>query len=130
MALQNIPANLGGFRLMVTEAPAVKMREAKDGTVTPVVDRDTLAEQYVVVLFAKPKPVAGKRAGKGEEIRVNLPGAPADEIEEGDYVELINLVINTYEMRGEDGKISASGMWFKADGLKPVIKTASISNAA
>jgi hypothetical protein len=130
MALQNIPANLGGFRLMVTEAPAVKMREAKDGTLTPVVDRDTQSEQYVVVLFAKPKPVAGKRAGKGEEIRVNLPGAPADEFEEGDYVELINLVINTYEMRGDDGKISASGMWFKADGLKPVFKSAVTSPAA
>jgi hypothetical protein len=123
MALQNIPANLGGFRLMVTEAPAVKMREV-NGQQVPVTDRDTGQEQYVVVLFAKPRPRAGQRAGKGEEIRVNLPGAPAEEVEEGDYVELVNLVINTYEMRGEDGRITASGMWFKADGLKPLLRSA------
>ena len=122
MALQNIPANLGGFRLMVTEAPAVKMRETDRGELVPVVDRETGAEQYVVTLFAKPQPVAGRRPGKGEEIRVNLPSAPADEIEEGDYVELVGLVINTYEMRGEDGRITASGMWFKADALKPVAR--------
>jgi hypothetical protein len=108
---------------MVTEAPAVKMREV-NGQQIPVLDRDTQQEQYVVVLFAKPKPQPGQRAGKGEEIRVNLPAAPAEEVEEGDYVELVNLVINTYEMRGEDGRITASGMWFKADGLKPLLRSA------
>jgi hypothetical protein len=27
-------------------------------------------------------------------------------------------------MRGEDGRITASGMWFKADGLKPLLRSA------
>ncbi|SDN55288.1 hypothetical protein [Allokutzneria albata] len=123
MALTDIPVHLGHYRLMVTEAPTVKMRESEGGVLTPVTNREG-EEQYMVVLFAKPRPQPGKRPGKGEEIKVNLPGDPGEDFEEGSYVELVNPVINTYEMRNPEGRITASGLWFKADGLKPVISAA------
>jgi hypothetical protein len=49
-------------------------------------------------------PQQGKRPGKGEEIRVNLPVDPGDGFEEGSYVELINPLLNTYEMRDDNGR--------------------------
>ncbi|MEU3649424.1 hypothetical protein AB0E59_39040 [Lentzea sp. NPDC034063] len=125
MALNDIPVILTHYKLLVTEAPCVKMRELDGGQLVPVVDRNTNEEQFVVVLFAKARPSEGRRKTKGEEIRVNLPGDPGAGFEEGDYVELINPVINTYEMRGEDGKITASGLWFKADGLTPAARIVS-----
>jgi hypothetical protein len=130
MALQDIPVYLGGYRLLVTEAPCVKMRELDNGDQMPVVDRRTGAEQYVVVVFAKPQPVQGRRASKGEEIKVNLPADPGEGFDEGTYVELVNAVINTYEMRNDSGQITASGLWFKADGLKPATMNAGLSSAA
>ncbi|MBP2339041.1 hypothetical protein JOF41_005219 [Saccharothrix coeruleofusca] len=124
MALQDLPVLLNGYRLMITEAPAAKMREAEDGSVTPVVDRATGEVQYVVTLFAKPVPMEGRRAGKGEEIRVNLPGDPGEGFEEGTYVELVNPVVNTYEIpdRVDPRKIASAGLWFKASGLKPAAR--------
>ncbi|ACU35065.1 hypothetical protein [Actinosynnema mirum] len=124
MALQDLPVVLGGYRLMITEAPAVKVRELEDGSVVPVLDRVTQQEQFVVTLFAKPLPVAGKKAGKGEEIRVNLPGDPGEGFEEGMYVELVGAVVNTYEIpdRMDPRKIASAGLWFKAAGLKPVAR--------
>ncbi|GAA3891398.1 hypothetical protein GCM10022243_65360 [Saccharothrix violaceirubra] len=120
--LQDLPVMLNGYRLMITEAPAVKTREAEDGTVSPVVDRLSGETQYVVTVFAKPVPVEGRRPGKGEEIRVNLPGDPGDKFGEGMYVELVNAVVNTYEIpdRVDPRKIASAGLWFKASGLKPV----------
>lgn len=126
--MQNIPINLSGYRLMVVEEPAVKMRENRAGEFEPVTNRDGEI-QYVVSVFAKPRPQSGERVGKGEEIRVNLPGPPADECPEGSYVELVGAVLNTYEMRGDDGKITASGLWFKAQGLKPVTPVAPVKAA-
>ncbi len=125
MALNDIPVILSHYKLMITEAPCVKMRELDGGQLVPVVDRNTNEEQFVVVLFAKARPSEGRRKTKGEEIKVNLPRDPGEGFEEGDYVELINPVINTYEMRGEDGKITASGLWFKADGLTPAARIVS-----
>lgn len=125
MALNDIPVILSHYKLMITEAPCVKMKEIDGGRLVPVVDRITNEEQFVVVLFAKPRPTEGRRKAKGEEIKVNLPCDPGEGFEEGDYVELINPVINTYEMRGEDGKITASGLWFKADGLTPAAQIVS-----
>jgi hypothetical protein len=125
MALNDIPVILSHYKLMITEAPCVKMRELDGGQMVPVVDRNTNEEQFVVVLFAKARPTEGRRKTKGEEIKVNLPRDPGEGFEEGDYVELINPVINTYEMRGDDGKITASGLWFKADGLTPAARIVS-----
>ncbi|MFD7652933.1 hypothetical protein ACFV4N_03020 [Actinosynnema sp. NPDC059797] len=124
MALQDLPVVLDGYRLMITEAPAAKVREAEDGTVSPVVDRVSGEVQYVVTLFAKPVAVEGRRAGKGEEIRVNLPGDPGEGFEEGMYVELVGAVVNTYEIpdRTDPRKIASAGLWFKAAGLKPVAR--------
>ncbi|WP_026452809.1 hypothetical protein [Saccharomonospora iraqiensis] len=116
--MDDIPVNLSGYRLMVTEEPTMKMRENKAGEMEPATDRYGVAK-FVVMLFAKPRPVQGQRTGKGEEIKVTLVADPGEGFEEGSYVELINPILNTYEMRGEDGRITASGVWFKADGLKP-----------
>lgn len=125
--MKDIPANLSGHKLMVTEEPQMKMRENKSGEMETVVDRDGVA-QFVVMLFVKPKPQPGVRQGKGEEIKVNLSADPGEGFDEGSYVELINPVLNTYEMRGEGGEITNAGIWFKADGLKPV--GAALPNAA
>ena len=125
--MQDIPINLGGFRLMITEAPAMKMREDKNGDLEPVVNKDG-EPQYVVALFAKSREGRNGRPGKGEEIRVNLgSNDPGDGFDEGTYVELISAVANTYEMRGEDGKITSAGMWFKAEGLKSVVRSTQIA---
>jgi hypothetical protein len=35
---------------------------------------------------------------------VNLPVDPGDGFEEGSYVELINPLLNTYEMRDDNGR--------------------------
>lgn len=119
--------NLSGYRLMVTEEPTMKMRENKGGEMEPATDRDGVAK-FVVMLFAKPRPRPGERTGRGEEIKVTLACDPGEGFTEGSYVELVNPVLNTYEMRGEDGQITGSGVWFKADGLKPV--GASLDSAA
>lgn len=124
--MQDIPINLGGYRLLVTEAPSMKMRENAAGELEPVVNRSG-EMQYVVSLFAKPASQPGQRAAKGEEIRVNLPGEPAEECPEGTYVELVGAVVNTYEVRGDEGRVSF-GLWFKAQGVKPVAR-ASVSAA-
>lgn len=117
--MQDISINLSNYKLMVTEAPTVKTREnPQTGELETVTNRKGEV-QFVVVLFAKPIPQQGRRQGKGEEIRVNLPADPGEDFEEGTYVELINGVLNTYEMRDDTGRITASGLWFKADSLKP-----------
>jgi hypothetical protein len=107
------------YKFMITEEPAMKTREnKKTGEFETVVDRDGVT-QFVVMLFAKPRPQPGQRVGKGEEIKVNLASDPGDGFAEGSYVELINPVLNTYEMTNDEGRITGSGLWFKAEGLKP-----------
>jgi hypothetical protein len=121
--MQNIPVLLSGYRLMVTEAPTTKMRETRAGEFEPVTDREGVT-QFVVVLFAKPIAQPGQRSRKGEEIKVNLSADPGDGFEEGSYVELVNPIVNTYEMRDPNtGAITASGLWFKADGLTPAARS-------
>jgi hypothetical protein len=116
------------YKFMVTEAPVTKTRENKAGEFETVVDKRTGENQFVVMLFAKPRPVTGQRVGKGEEIKVNLATDPGDGFEEGMYVELIDPVLNTYEMTNDEGRITGSGLWFKAAGLKPAGQgTASIA---
>jgi hypothetical protein len=122
--MDNIPGNLGGYKLIVSEEPTMKMREDKQtGEMVPVVDRDGVT-QFVVSLFAKPIPVAGQLPRKGEEIRVTLTSDPGEGFEEGTRVELINLVVNLYAMpdREDPRKIASAGLWFKADGMKPATR--------
>lgn len=116
--MRDIPVNLGGFKLMVTEPPTMKMTE-KDGTTVPVLDRNTKTPVFVVSLFAKRRPQEGGYASKGEEIKVTLTADPGEGFEEGIYVELIDAVVNSYSLETEDGRI-LSGISFKAMGLKPV----------
>ncbi|MFC0071915.1 hypothetical protein ACFFQW_49595 [Umezawaea endophytica] len=123
MALSNIPVNFGGHRLMVTEAPAVKMRQDDSGMTIPVVNREG-EEQYVVMLFAKPRTLPGERPGKGEEIKVSLPAFPAEPVDEGEYVELVNPTLNYYEIEDRKTGRKITGISFKADGLKPAMRAA------
>ncbi|WIX81724.1 hypothetical protein QRX50_13650 [Amycolatopsis carbonis] len=116
--MQDIPFYSGSFKFMVTEAPTMKMREDKSGDLSPVVDRRTGETAFVVMLFAKPRPVVGQRAGKGEEIKVTLATDPGEGFDEGTYVELIDPVLNTYQTTNDEGRITGSGLWFKAQGIK------------
>lgn len=118
--MKDIHASLEGTHsLMVTEPPTMKMR-VKDGKEEPVVNRKTKAPEFVLMVFAKPiVPDDNGRLGKGEEIKVNLTADPGEGFTPGTYVELLDLVVNTYEMRNDDGVITASGLWFRAAGVKP-----------
>jgi hypothetical protein len=117
--MQDIPFISDGYKFMVTEAPTMKMKEGKDGELAPVADKRTGEIPFVVMLFAKPRPVEGKRPGKGEEIKVTLATDPGDGFDEGTYVELIAPVLNTWQTTNDEGRITGSGLWFKAQGLKP-----------
>ena len=110
--MRDIPVNLGGYRLMITEPPALKMRKTGDGSLEPVTDGDGV-NLFTVSLFAKRK---GERA---EEIRVTLTADPGGEFEEGDLVELIDATITPYSFKNDRGE-TVSGIAFKAAGLKPV----------
>ncbi len=117
--MQNLPINLSGFRLLVTEEPAVKTREI-DGKRVPVTNRNG-ETQFVVAVFCKRQPMPGQeQQDRGEEIRVNLPVDPGSGFEVDTRVELIDPVVNTYEMRNDLGVITATGQWYKAAGLKPL----------
>jgi hypothetical protein len=122
--MQDIPANLGGYKLIVSEEPSMKMREDREtGQMVPVVDREGVT-QFVVSLFAKPIPAPGALARKGEEIKVTLSTDPGEGFEEGTRVELINAVVNLYSMpdKQDPRKIASAGLWFKAAGMKPAAR--------
>jgi hypothetical protein len=129
--MRDIPANLNGHKLMITEPPAMKIRSVKqkDGSYTEeiVVNRQEVT-MFAVELLVKERAQAGRKASKGEVISVTLTADPGDGFEEGDYVELVDLVINPYRIDSEDGRVIA-GIAFKAAGLKPVVKE-SIRSAA
>ncbi|MFE3179090.1 hypothetical protein ACFXPA_44430 [Amycolatopsis sp. NPDC059090] len=117
--MQDIPFYSGGYKFMVTEAPVMKMREVK-GEMVPAVDKNTDLTEFVVMLFAKArKPGRNGRIGKGEEIKVTLATDPGEGFDEGTYVELVNPVLNTWQTTNDEGRITGSGLWFKAEGLKP-----------
>lgn len=117
--MQDLPINLSGHSLMVTEAPSVKMRENEAGEQEPVTNRDG-ETQFVMNVFVKVITEAGVRARKGEEITVNLPVDPGTDIAEGAYVELVAPVINEYAIPDKKNPrlISNAGIWFKAQGVK------------
>lgn len=123
--MRDIPALLSGYTLMVTAEPEGKEKELEDGTKVPVTDREGV-QTFSVLLLAKAKREAGEQVRKdGEEIKVNLPSDPGEGFEPGTFVELINPVINTFEMRDPENPraITNAGIWWKADGLKPAAPT-------
>lgn len=122
--MRDIPANLGGHKLMITEPPAMKTRSIKqsDGSFTEeLVVNNSGVTMFAVELLVKERPQPGRKASKGEVIGVTLTADPGEGFEEGDYVELIDLVINPYRIDAEDGRVIA-GIAFKAAGLKPVAR--------
>ncbi|WP_043661334.1 hypothetical protein [Thermocrispum municipale] len=121
--MRDIPVVTSGYTFMVTGEPEGKTNP--DGSPYRPKDRNDveLDQPFVVMLLAKPKPVPGQpRRKDGEEIKVNLPCDPGEGFDLGTFVELINPVINTFEMRDDDGRISNAGIWWKADGLKPATR--------
>ncbi|MEJ2854878.1 MULTISPECIES: hypothetical protein [unclassified Saccharothrix] len=109
--MRNIPVLLTGWRLMVTEEPALKTREV-DGTAEVLTDRDG-ASLFVVSVFAKTK------GEKGEEIRVTLTTDPGPGFEEGSLVELVGATVSPYSFKNAKGE-TVSGLAWRAVGLKPI----------
>ncbi len=116
--MRDIPVNLGGYKLMITEAPVMKMREQRDGTTVPAVDNDNVTK-FVVSLFAKRRVQAGERPGKGEEIKVTLASDPGEGFDEGTYIELIEATVSPYSFKNDNGE-TISGISFAARGLTPI----------
>jgi len=116
--MRDIPADLGGYALMVTECPERKTREV-DGRVEVVVDRATNAAVFTVSLFAKLRAGDGVRRAKGEEIKVALETDPGEGFDEGTYVQLVNLRVSPYSFLNDRGQ-TLSGLSFKATGLTSV----------
>jgi len=117
--MRNIPVDLSGFKLMVTEAPVMKMREDENGELVPATNYEDKSQQFVVSLFAKRKPRPdGGRVGKGEEVKVTLTADPGEGFDEGTYVELIDATTSPWAMKDSQGNVS-SGLSFRAAGLKP-----------
>lgn len=112
--MRDLPVDLSGYRLLVTEAPAMKMRE-RSGAMEPVTDRHGVT-QFSVSLFAKRRPGPDGFAGKGEEIRVTLTTDPGEGFEEGTYVALLDPRVSPFSLTTEDGRV-ISGLSFKAAGL-------------
>lgn len=130
--MRNIPAQLSGYTFMVTSEPEGKTRKVGVNAYEPVFDKEGV-QPYMVLLLAKAKPVPGEpRRKDGEEIKVNLPRNPGEGFAEGTFVELLNPVINTYEMTDpEDSRrITNAGIWWKADGLKPAARPSAVKQSA
>jgi hypothetical protein len=115
--MRNVPANLSGYKLMVTEEPTMKVRETDDGRTEVVTDYQGV-QQFVVSLFAKVRPVEGQRAPKGEEIKVTLTADPGEGFQEGTYVELIDARVSPWAML-RNGNVDF-GLSVKAAGMKPL----------
>ncbi|WP_181778883.1 hypothetical protein [Pseudonocardia pini] len=116
--MRDIPVNLNGYKLVVVEPPAPKMRDDGKGGLMPVTDQQGVT-QFVVALFAKLRVGPGERAPKGEEIKVTLATDPGDGFGEDVRVELLDAKLNPYQIDNGQGRVS-SGIAFKAMGLKPV----------
>ncbi|MGA6165162.1 hypothetical protein [Amycolatopsis magusensis] len=110
--MRNIPVNLSGYRLRISEPPAMKMRK-KDGREEVVTDGTTGEAKFAVALFVK----AANQ--KGEEIRVTLDSDPGESFEEGQVVELIDAQVSPYSFKNDKNE-TVSGIAFSAMGIKPV----------
>jgi len=104
--MRDLPVDLGGYTLIVSEAPSVKKRE-QDGQTIEVVDRLTNTKMFTVSLFAKLRAEGpGGRRAKGEEIRVTLETDPGEGFDEGASVALVNArVLLTATLR-EKNRVS------------------------
>ncbi|MBB5910491.1 hypothetical protein [Actinoalloteichus hymeniacidonis] len=109
--------NLTGYKLMITEAPQMKMRTDDVTGVESVATGFDGAPQFVVKLFMKKRPVEGERVPKGEEYAVTLRADPGDGFDEGSYVELIDATVSPWQ--NQRGSRFSSGISFSALGLKP-----------
>lgn len=120
--MRDLPVDLGGYKLLVTEAPEMKTRvDRETGQVVPATEFGSDEPQFVVMLFAKQREAGPNgRKSKGEEIKVTLPRQPGEEIEEGTYVELSGVLASPYEMKNEKGVITNSGLSFKARSIVPL----------
>jgi hypothetical protein len=112
--MKNIPVNLTGYRLTVSEDPEMKMRK-ENGVETVVTDRDGVTK-YTVALMVKAK------GQKGEEIRVTLDCDPGEGFSEDEMtrVELIDPRVTPYSFKNERGE-TVSGVAWGAAGMKPLV---------
>ncbi|SFE11486.1 hypothetical protein SAMN04487819_1082 [Actinopolyspora alba] len=108
--MRNIPVNLGGYKLLVTEEPMQKTRE-RDGMTEVVTDAKTDLPLFIISLFAKAK------GQKGEEIKVTLDADPG-EVEEGSLVELVDARVSPFDFVNGKGE-KVSGITFRAAGVTP-----------
>jgi hypothetical protein len=111
--VKNIPVNLSGYRLTVSENPEMKTRK-ENGVDTVVTDRDGVTK-YTVALMVKAK------CQKGEEIRVTLDSDPGEDFSEDEMtrVELIDPRVTPYSFKNERGE-TVSGVAWGAAGMKPL----------
>jgi hypothetical protein len=112
--VKNIPVNLSGYRLTVSEDPEMKVRK-ENGVETVVTDRDGVTK-YTVALMVKAK------GQKGEEIRVTLDSDPGEGFSEDEMtrVELIDPRVTPYSFKNERGE-TVSGVAWGAAGMKPLV---------
>jgi len=117
--MNNIPCNLEGYKLMVTELPEVKSFTDDAGNTRIATVYGTDDPIYVVSLFAKPREAGphGKRA-KGEEIKVEFTREPDQEFEEGTYVNLDRATVSLTDFTSSKGDRFV-GLKFRAEGLVP-----------
>lgn len=121
MALRNIPVVFEAYRLLVTEAPTIKMRkDDKTGEMVPATDYKGV-QQFTVSVFAKPLPNAEGYQGKGEELKVTMSVDPGDDITEGMYVSLISPTVSMWQ--NDNG----AGLTFKAEGIVPAASMRSVA---
>ena len=114
--MRDIPVNLGGYKLVIVEPPAPKMREDANGALVPITDKAG-ATQFVVSLFAKLRVTPGQQSQKGEEIKVTLATDPGEGFGEDARVELVDARVNHYQIDNGPGRVN-SGLSYKAMGLK------------
>lgn len=111
--MRDIPVNLGGYTLLVTEEPTQKTRE-RNGKTEFVVDNRTGAALFTVSLLVK------QQGQRGEEIKIDLEADPGEGFEAfRSVVELVDARLNYYEFTNDEGN-KVSGIKFRAAGLKPV----------
>jgi hypothetical protein len=112
--MKNIPVNLMGYRLTVSEDPEMKVRK-ENGVEKVVTDRDGVTK-YTVALMVKAK------GQKGEEIRVTLDCDPGEGFSEDDMtrVELIDPRVTPYSFQNDRGE-TISGVAWGAAGMKPLL---------
>ena len=125
--LKNLPIVLDGYRLMIVDAPEMKMRKDKKGVEVPDTIYGTEDPKYTVSLFIKRKPSPDGFKSKGEEIKVTLLSDPGPDWEEGQYVSLRGVTASITAIPHKNASsatdtadaIGYVGWQFTAEGLSP-----------